>query len=158
MTIEIPEVGSTFAENATQKAETVSRICGADVVADDSGLCVEALEGAPGIYSARYAGIHGDDDANNRLLLDHLVRIPAPRRARFVCVVALARPGRPTLLAEGICEGEIAFAPQGTGGFGYDPLFLTSEGRFSEIPESRKNIISHRAKALRNLLRTLDYR
>ncbi|HML45778.1 MAG TPA: ribonuclease PH [Clostridia bacterium] len=151
---EIEETGSTFAENARIKAEAVSSRLGVAALADDSGLIVDALDGAPGVYSARYAGIHGDNQANNRLLLDQLRDVPAPRTARFACAIALARPGRATLVAEGFAEGEIAFDVRGTEGFGYDPLFLYNGVRFSEMSLEEKNRVSHRANAL-NAFRTL---
>ena len=152
---DIEETGSTFAENARLKAEAVSNQLGTAALADDSGLIVDALDGAPGVYSARYAGVHGDDQANNRLLLERLLDVPAPRTARFACAIALARPGRPTLVAEGFAEGEIAFDVRGTEGFGYDPLFLYQGVRFSEMRLEEKNRISHRANALKAFMALL---
>jgi XTP/dITP diphosphohydrolase len=151
----IEEDGRTFAENASIKAETVCRALNASVLADDSGLVVDALDGAPGVYSARYAGKHGDDAANNALLLKQLRDTPAPRLARYVCALALARPGLPTLTAEGACEGEIGFAPDGAGGFGYDPLFIYHGESFARMSADAKNRISHRAAAIRNILKLL---
>lgn len=154
---DIEETGQTFAENARIKAEAISRMTRCAALADDSGLCVDALGGAPGVYSARYAGTHGDDAANNRLLLSNLREIEAPRAARFVSAVALARPGKETLIVEGNVEGTIAFAPRGEGGFGYDPLFEYQNGQtFAEMPDAEKNLISHRARAIAALLSALE--
>lgn len=148
---EIEETGATFAENAAIKAEAVAKYTGELSLADDSGLEVDALDGRPGIYSARFAGEPGSDEANNCKLLDLLSAVPVEKRtARFHCVIAIAEPGAPTQLAEGRCEGLIMFAPSGTGGFGYDPLFyVPSLGKtFAEMTAEQKNKISHRAHAL----------
>lgn len=156
LAVEVEETGRTFAENAILKAEEVAKQTGMPALADDSGLAVDALSGAPGVHSARYAGIHGDDAANNRLLLENLKGVPHPRTARFVCAMALARPGQETLVVEGSVPGEILDAPRGTGGFGYDPLFAVADGRsFSELSEAEKNRVSHRAKAAEALLAAL---
>lgn len=155
--IDVEEDGETFAENAAIKAEAVMRMTGAPALADDSGLVVDALDGAPGVLSARFAGVHGDDDANNRLLLDKLREVPPPRTARFVCAMALARPGKETMVVEGSVEGLIVDAPRGAGGFGYDPLFEHESGEtFGEMAEDDKNVISHRARAIRLLLDALE--
>lgn len=153
ITLDVDETGATFAENAALKAGAIAKLTGVPALADDSGLVVDALNGAPGVLSARYAGAHGDDAANNRLLLDNLRDVPKPRTARFVCAMALARPGQDMLAVEGSISGEIADAPRGDGGFGYDPLFLLSDGHtFAELPEAEKNAISHRARAAKALL------
>ena len=107
ITIEPDETGTTFEENALIKAETICKASGLPTIADDSGLCVDALEGAPGVYSARYCGRHGDDEANNELLLKNLVGVPAPRHARYVAAIALVRPGHEPIIRCGTCEGEI---------------------------------------------------
>ncbi len=146
--LEVAEDGETFEENAIKKALQASRITGCDTLADDSGLCVEALGGAPGIYSARYAGENATDiDNNNKLLWE--MRGQKNRKARFVCVMALAIVGE-TVVARGEAEGTIAHAPQGQGGFGYDPLFISDEfgQTFGDLPEGIKNSISHRSRAL----------
>ncbi len=156
---DIEETGETFAENAILKAETLMRQAHCACLADDSGLMVDALGGKPGVYSARYAGVHGDDEANNQKLLAELKNVPAPRTARFVSAVSLARPGRDTLTFEGSCEGEITFEPRGNGGFGYDPLFSSYdlEGRtFGEAPDADKQRISHRARAIAALKSHLE--
>ncbi|MCL1964709.1 MAG: ribonuclease PH [Firmicutes bacterium] len=154
---EVEENGATFAENAALKAEAVMKLARCAVLADDSGLFVDALGGAPGVYSARYAGAHGDDAANNRLLLQNLKDVAAPRTARFVCAMALARPGRDTLLVEGSVEGRIIDAPRGRNGFGYDPLFEYETGEtFAEMAEEKKNAISHRNRAAAALLMALE--
>jgi len=154
---EVIEDGDTFAANATKKALEVSRATGYPALADDSGLEVDALGGAPGVYSARYAGEDATDGDNNRKLLTALQGIPEPRRARFRSVVALADVAGgladSVVLAEGTCEGEILAAPRGTGGFGYDPLFFVPElgGTFAELGVGTKNEQSHRARAFQSL-------
>lgn len=156
---EIEEDGDTFAANAAKKAETVARLTGCPCLADDSGLAVEALDGEPGVHSARYAGTQGDDAANNARLLRELAGVPDNRRqAAFCCVMALARPGRPTAYFEGRVDGTILRAPRGDGGFGYDPLFLVAGGELTmaELPLDQKNHISHRGQALRQVVATLS--
>ena len=152
--MEIEETGATFEENARIKAETLCARTGCAALADDSGLEVDCLGGAPGVYSARYAGKHGDDAANNALLVANVRDFPAPRTARFVSAVALARPGRETLIARGDCEGEVLLEERGEGGFGYDPLFYSHDlhKTFAEASADEKNAVSHRARALKNLV------
>lgn len=152
--MEIEETGTTFEENARIKAETLCAHTGCAALADDSGLEVDCLGGAPGVYSARYAGKHGDDAANNALLVANVRDFPAPRTARFVSAVALARPGRETLIARGSCEGEVLLEERGEGGFGYDPLFYSHDlhKTFAEASADEKNAVSHRARALKNLV------
>lgn len=147
------ETAPTYAENAIVKARFYARATGLNALADDSGLEVEALGGAPGVYSARYAG-EGASDADRRsLLLAELAqRTTDNRNARFVCVVAIATPdGKLLSTAEGVCEGKMIFEERGTNGFGYDPLFVPNgfEQTFAELTDSVKNQISHRARALR---------
>jgi XTP/dITP diphosphohydrolase len=153
---EIGESGSSFEENAKLKALASSKQLAALVIADDSGLEVDALGGAPGIYSARYAGANATERDKIEKLLGELSRIRAdddPRRARFRCVVALARNGSFLGTFEGIVEGRIADKPRGEGGFGYDPIFIPDgfEQTFGGLPAEVKNTISHRAKAIRAL-------
>ena len=147
-----PEDGKTFTDNAIAKARFYATAAGVWALADDSGLEVEALAGAPGVYSARYAGENASDAERRELLLSELAKVSAPeRRARFVSVVAVANADGTVLnVSEGICKGTIAFAPRGEGGFGYDPLFVPngSDQTFAELPETVKNRISHRARAL----------
>ena len=152
--MEIEETGSTFEENARIKAEALCARTGCAALADDSGLEVDCLGGAPGVYSARYAGGHGDDAANNALLIANVKAFPAPRTARFVSAVALARPGRETLIARGSCEGEVLLEERGEGGFGYDPLFYSHDlhKTFAEASAGEKNTVSHRARALKKLV------
>jgi len=152
------ETGTTFAENAVLKAVTLSEKTVALVIADDSGLEVDALDGDPGVRSARYAGEPPDDQRNNALLLERLQGVPpAERTARFLCSVMVAQKGRVLLRGEGSCEGTVGFAPQGSGGFGYDPLFVLPDGRtMAELEASEKNQISHRAIAYRKLARELQ--
>lgn len=152
---DIEETGETFAENAVIKAEAVMRLTGEAALADDSGLAVDALGGAPGVYSARYAGAHGDDSANNRKLLGELAAHPKPHTGQFVCAMALARPGLDTLCVEGAVHGVIADAPRGSDGFGYDPLFEVGSRTFAEMGEDEKNAISHRARAAKALIDAL---
>ncbi len=149
--IEIPEVeedGTTFEENSKKKALEIAKFTNMITIADDSGLCVDALDGAPGVYSARYAGEHGNDLDNNKKLVRELQGIEN-RKARFVCVITLAKPTGETYSFRGEVEGDIIDVPQGTEGFGYDPHFFMKEyGKtLAEIPEI-KNKISHRARAL----------
>lgn len=147
------ETGATFEDNARLKAEYYSRFAPGTLFADDSGLAVDALNGAPGVYSARYAGEHASDGENNRLLLERLAGI-TDRRARFVCVIALAEAGRTLQTFRGEVEGEILRAARGPAGFGYDPLFYyTPFGcSFGEVDGPRKFDVSHRGNALRALL------
>ena len=148
----IDENASTFAGNAAIKAEAVCAATGLPAIADDSGLCVEALDGEPGVLSARYAGAHGDDEANNDLLLRRMEG-KEDRRAYFVCALALKFPGKEPFIAEGRCPGTILHKRQGSGGFGYDPLFLYEPmGKtYAEMNEKEKNEISHRARAAREM-------
>ena len=151
---EARETGSTFEENARIKAAYYAGATGKWTMAEDSGLLVDALGGEPGVRSARYAGKHGDDAANNERLLRALKGIP-DRSARYICAIVLARPdGEPVVTVQGVCEGEIIETPRGEGGFGYDPLFIpTGEVRTNaELPPEEKNAISHRGRALRSLL------
>ena len=154
---ETVEDGATFMENAVKKARELAEISGCCALADDSGLCVDALDGAPGIYSARYSGVHGDDKANNRLLLEKLEGVEN-RAAHYTCAIALCWPDGKMLTAEDYLFGEIAHDEKGTGGFGYDPLFLLPERgvRTAELGPGEKNAISHRGKALRRLVKLLE--
>ncbi len=148
---EINETGSTFAENAIIKAEAVARYTGELSLADDSGLEVDVLDGRPGVYSARFAGVPSSDEANNQKLLEMLSSVPDEKRtARFRCVIAIAAPGVPVQTVHGCCEGLITSVPSGTGGFGYDPLFYVPslERTFAELSPEQKNKISHRAQAM----------
>ena len=162
---EIPESGTSFEENAKLKALAASTQLPDLVIADDSGLEVDALRGAPGIYSARYAGANATDNEKIATLLRELSRVGVTddtRRARFRCVVALARNGNLLGTFEGIAEGNIADKPRGNRGFGYDPIFVPEgfEQTFAELPAEVKNTISHRAKAIRALadrLRGLEF-
>lgn len=156
LAIEPEETGATFAENARIKAQVVCTACGKPVIADDSGLCVDALQGAPGVYSARYAGSHGDDAANNNKLLKALLDVPQPcRTARFVSAVCLAMPSGRLLEVQGACEGSIGFAPKGENGFGYDPLFYVGQRSFAEFSSAEKDACSHRGAALAKLVQAL---
>lgn len=153
------EDGATFRDNARKKALETARLVQELVLADDSGLEVDALGGAPGVYSARYAGVDGDDEANNRLLLHKLEGIPLEQRgAQFRCVMALAAPTGEVEYSEGICRGIITFEPRGNSGFGYDPLFLVPEcGKtFAELGPEIKNTISHRSMAMAGMLKLLS--
>ena len=154
---ETVEDGQTFMENALKKARELAEISGCCAIADDSGLCVDVLGGAPGIYSARFSGVHGDDKANNRLLLQKLEGVQ-DRGAHYTCAIALVWPDGKTVTAEDYLYGEIAHDERGSNGFGYDPLFLLPELglRTAEISAEEKNRISHRGKALRQLVEKLE--
>lgn len=152
---EIVEDRDTFEGNASKKAETIAAILGLPVAADDSGLCVDFLKGAPGVYSARYAGPGATDQKNNEKLLQALKGVPEEQRgADFVCVLALAIPGQDTRIVRGECRGRIAEEPRGKYGFGYDPLFFLPEQgcTMGELPPEMKNRISHRSQATKRLL------
>lgn len=151
---EVEEDGQTFTANAIKKACITAKYSGLTSLADDSGLEVKALRGQPGIYSARFAGEPGDDEANNRKLLDLMKDVPtALRQARFVCEIAICHPDGQVRTVRGVCNGMIASEPRGTEGFGYDPLFLPEgyERTFAQLSASEKNLISHRAQALKEL-------
>jgi XTP/dITP diphosphohydrolase len=150
LTLEVDETGATFAENAILKATTYARLSGLWTWADDSGLVVDALDGAPGVYSARYAGPGATDADRYRKLLDALAGVPWDRRtARFRCTVALATPADDVRTADGVCEGVIAFGPAGSNGFGYDPVFYFLEqcATMAQLDPEVKNRISHRGRA-----------
>lgn len=152
---DVVEDGVTFAENALKKAYAVARHTGTVAVADDSGLAVEVLGGAPGIFSARWAGRHGDDEANLRLLLDQLADVgPEHRNAGFVCAAALATPGGAEHVEMGFMTGTLLTEPRGKGGFGYDPILQPHGMHLSvaELDPEVKNSISHRGSAFRALL------
>ena len=166
ITLDPEETGTTFAENARIKAEAFCKASGLPTVADDSGLCVDALHGAPGVYSARYAGHHGDDAANNAKLLQEMQNVPAgSRTARFVSAVCFLLPDGRELLVEGACPGTVAFTETGTNGFGYDPLFVpdrvgkpdgttvenTARRSYAELADDEKDAISHRGRAMEKL-------
>ncbi|WP_334115789.1 XTP/dITP diphosphatase [Ligilactobacillus sp.] len=156
--VEIVENGRTFSENALIKAQTLTDKLNLPVLADDSGLVVDALNGAPGIYSARYAGDH-DDEANNKKLLEELRNVPDEKRtAHFHCSIVATAPDKMPLEASGDVYGLIAHEKHGEDGFGYDPLFYYPEfGRtFGEVGMEEKNKVSHRAKATENLLKKFD--
>ena len=145
---DVEENGSTFEENSLLKARSACKHSGLPAVADDSGLCVDALDGAPGIYSARYAGT-GNDDDNNALLLKNLNGIPKEKRtARFVSSIACVFPDGCEFTVRGTCEGYILEQPQGDGGFGYDPLFMTEYGCFGTMSADQKDKVSHRHNAI----------
>ena len=163
LTLDPDETGDTFAENARIKAEAFCQASGLPTVADDSGLCVEALGGAPGVYSARYCGRHGDDPANNCKLLQNLANVPeGARGAKFVSAVCVLLPGGASHIFLGECPGRIGFAEQGTNGFGYDPLFIpdrvglpdgstapNAQGRtYAQLADGEKDAISHRGRAM----------
>lgn len=149
------ETGSTFVENACLKAAYYAQATGLLSLADDSGLAVDALNGAPGVLSARYAGEHGRDSANNRLVLSQMADVPEEKRTgRFLCALAVALPdGSIAATTEGACEGVILREARGTGGFGYDPLFWSPvlQKTLAEATPEEKNAISHRGNALRSL-------
>lgn len=147
--VDVEETGETFAENAMLKAQAVMKASGLPAIADDSGVCVDALNGAPGVYSARYGGPELDDAGRYRLLLSNMQGAKT-RAAHFTSAIACVFPNGDTLEAQGICPGTIAFAPQGDGGFGYDPVFFLPELRktYAQLTPEEKASVSHRGKAL----------
>ena len=155
---EVEETGETFGENALIKAKALMGICNCATLADDSGLCVDQLGGRPGVRSARYCGVHGDDEANNQLLLKELSDKPAPHKAHYGAALALCRPGREPVIVYGSCEGQIIGEYRGEGGFGYDPLFLSDDlgVTFAEADPQAKNGVSHRARAIQKLIAALE--
>lgn len=157
ISVEVEESGETFAENALLKAKAVCEASGLAAIGDDSGLCVDALRGAPGIYSARYGGPDIPDSARCKLVLQAL-RGQTSRAAHFTCSIAAVFPNGNVLTAERRCDGAIAFAPLGAGGFGYDPIFLVPElGKtFGQISMEEKAALSHRGKALAAFAKTLE--
>lgn len=153
----VEETGTTFLENAKLKAVSAMQNSGLPAIADDSGLCVDALDGAPGVFSARYSGEHGDDASNNALLLKNMQNVPPERRsAHFVSSIYVAFPNGAYITAEGRCDGFIGFAPVGENGFGYDPLFMVGRQSFAQLTPTQKDQISHRGNALRQLLQKLQ--
>lgn len=147
--VDVEETGETFAENALLKARAVMEASGLPAIADDSGICCDALNGAPGVYSARYGGPEYDDAGRYKLLLANM-RGARTRAAHFTSCIACVFPNGDTIEAEGVCPGAIAFAPQGTGGFGYDPVFFLPELKktYAQLTPEEKAAVSHRGKAL----------
>lgn len=155
---EIIEDGNTFVENAVKKARTIAQLSGCTTLADDSGLVVDALGGAPGVYSARFAGPEADDNKNNCKLLEMMkATAPEERTARFICIIAVASPDGSVQTVDGVCEGIIGTYGQGQNGFGYDPLFIPQgfNRTFAEMADDEKNRISHRGKALQEAKKIL---
>lgn len=154
---EAEENGSTFLENARIKAESGCKESGIPCIADDSGLCVDALGGEPGVFSARYSGEHGDDKANNEKLLFNLKDVPDEKRtARFMCSICVSFPDGSEITAEGACEGKIGYEYRGNNGFGYDPLFMVGDKSFAELSAEEKDAVSHRGNALKKLEKLLS--
>lgn len=153
---EVEETGTTFEENAYLKAASACKESGLPAIADDSGLCVDALDGAPGLYSARFAGEGASDADKIKKLLDAMAEVPAKERtARFVSAICCVFPDGKTLYARGECEGVIAFAPSGDGGFGYDPVFFVDDKSFADMTAEEKDAISHRGCSLRAFSKVL---
>jgi XTP/dITP diphosphohydrolase len=151
---DVAETGATFADNALLKARAIAAFTGLPAVADDSGICADALNGMPGVLSARWSGRHGDDQANLDLLLAQLADIPDERRgAEFRCAAALVQPGGAEQVTEGVLRGRLIRARRGTGGFGYDPIFIPDGGTqtTAELSPADKDAISHRGRAFRAL-------
>ena len=157
LTVDVEETGTTFAENAMLKAKAICAAAQLPAIADDSGLCVDALNGGPGVYSARYGG-EGLDDRGRYMLLLNNMRGQTTRAAHFACAIACAFPNGDTLTAEGRCDGTIAFAPMGEGGFGYDPVFFVPEKAktFGQLTAEEKRAISHRGRALESFVGKLE--
>ena len=155
---DVEETGATFEENAQLKALALYDGSGYGTIADDSGLCVDALDGAPGIYSARYSGEHGNDAENIVLLLKNMENVPDEQRtARFVCAICCVMPDGTQFTVRGECEGKIGYECLGDGGFGYDPIFMLPEGRsMAELSKDEKDAISHRGNALKKLVEGLS--
>ena len=156
--VDVEETGTTFAENAALKARAVCAASGLPAIADDSGLCVDALNGAPGVYSARYGGEGLDDVGRYRLLLENM-RGMTDRRCGFVSAICCAFPNGDEITAQGECRGTLAYAPRGENGFGYDPIFFIPEKKktFAELTAQEKHEISHRGKALREFKEKLEH-
>lgn len=153
---DVEENGETFLDNARIKAEAGCKESGLPCIADDSGLCVDALNGAPGVYSARYSGVHGDDDGNNRKLLSELSGVPTEKRtAHFACAICVSFPDGSEVTATGKCEGYIGYEKKGTNGFGYDPLFMVGDRSLAQMTAEEKDAISHRGNALKELQKIL---
>ena len=157
LTVDVEETGTTFAENAMLKAKAICAAAHLPAIADDSGLCVDALNGGPGVYSARYGG-DGLDDRGRYMLLLNNMRGQTTRAAHFACAIACAFSNGDTLTAEGRCDGTIAFAPMGEGGFGYDPVFFVPEKAktFGQLTAEEKSAISHRGRALESFVGKLE--
>ena len=157
LTVDVEETGTTFAENAMLKAKAICAAAKLPAIADDSGLCVDALNGGPGVYSARY-GVEGLDDKGRYMLLLNSLRGQSTRTAHFTCAIACAFPNGDTLTAEGRCDGTIAYAPMGEGGFGYDPVFFVPELKktFGQLTAEEKSAISHRGRALESFIGKLE--
>ncbi len=156
---DVEETGTTFEENARLKAVSACQTTGLPSVADDSGIEVDALNGAPGIYSARYAGENATDADRNKKLLEELKDVPMEKRtARFVSAISCVFPQGEEICVTGICEGKVAFQPKGQDGFGYDPIFLVGEKTYAELSPQEKDAVSHRGKALRMLQQELKKR
>ena len=153
---DVEETGTTFEENARLKSESGCKESGMPCIGDDSGLVVDALDGAPGVYSARYAGDHGNDPANIALLLENMKYVPDEKRtARFMCTVCCTYPDGREIVVNGTCEGKIGYEPKGDGGFGYDPVFMVGDKSFAELTAEEKDKISHRGNALKALAEAL---
>lgn len=153
---DVEENGTTFAENAKIKAVSAMKTTGLPAIADDSGLCVDALDGAPGIYSARFSGDH-DDNANNQKIFNEMQDVPDEKRtARFVCSICCVFPNGDEITAQGVCEGKIGYELVGENGFGYDPLFMVGDKSFAELSDTEKDQISHRGNAMREFKQNLE--
>lgn len=154
---DVEETGTTFEENARLKSQSGCKESGMPCIGDDSGLMVDALDGAPGVYSARYAGDHGNDPANIALLLENMKDVPDEKRtARFVCTVCCTYPDGREIVVSGKCEGKIGYEPKGDGGFGYDSVFMVGDKSFAQLTAEEKDKISHRGNALKALAKALS--
>lgn len=153
----IEETGTTFEENARIKAKAVCDFCGLPAFSDDSGLCIDALDGAPGVYSARFLGETTPYDIKNRLVIEKLAGVvPEKRTARYECAVCCVFPQGGELVTHGVCEGTIGYEPRGNNGFGYDPIFCVGERSLAEFTDDEKNTVSHRGQAVRAFVQRLQ--
>ena len=154
--VEVIEDGTTFAQNAQIKAQAVSKAANCVAIADDSGICIDAFDGGPGIYSARFLGEDTPYTEKNAIILDRLKDVPVEKRgARYVCAICCVFPNGDVISTEGICEGKIGYQPKGQNGFGYDPIFMVGDLTLAEITDGEKDKISHRGVALKKFVKEL---
>ncbi len=155
--VEVVETGTTFAENAKLKAESVSRVGNCVAIADDSGICIDAFDGGPGIYSSRFLGEDTPYTEKNAIILDRLKNVPDEKRtARYVCAICCIFPNGDVIETEGRCEGKMGYESKGGNGFGYDPIFMVDDRSLAQISDAEKDEISHRGVALKKFVKELE--